>query len=119
MYVCYHSCSNRPENTHKTLEAVRQADLNLLYWSSEETLVEASQMCGKCEVVCGEDLDEDKDDWFIAQSDRFYFYEAYNSKTKMFEDPPHHARSGRSGSKGKVGWDTLLTSTLMNKCCAM
>lgn len=91
----------RPENTHKNAEAVRQADLNLLYWSDEETTLEANDVCGKCEVVCGEDLEGDKDDWFTSQTDRFYFYEAYNSKTKTFEDPPYHARTTGGSAKGK------------------
>jgi hypothetical protein len=47
----------------------------------------------------GEDIRGDKDDWFINETDRFYFYEAYDSDKKSFIDPPPHARAGR---KGKV-----------------
>ena len=86
-----------------------------------ETVVEAEEVCGWCEVVCGEEIEGDRDEWFSAASDRFYFFEvggvlasplvcmhgtslpppqAYNSATKEFTDPPHHARA--ASRKGKV-----------------
>ena len=40
-----------------------------------ETVVEAVEVCGKCEVVFEEDIDGDKDDWFSAAPNRFYFFE--------------------------------------------
>ena len=40
-----------------------------------ETVVEAEEVCGRCEVVCGEEIEGDKDEWFSAASDRFYFFE--------------------------------------------
>lgn len=40
-----------------------------------ETVVEAVEVCGKCEVVFEEDIDGDKDDWFSATPNRFYFFE--------------------------------------------
>ena len=62
--------------------------------------MKASEICGKCEVVFGEDVQEDKDDWFMARSDRFYFFEAYDASNKAFVDPPAAARSVKN--KGKV-----------------
>ena len=46
-----------------------------------ETTVEAVAVSGKCEVVCGENLEEDKDEWFSAKPDRYYFYEVRLSHT--------------------------------------
>ncbi|XP_061469721.1 DNA (cytosine-5)-methyltransferase 1 isoform X5 [Rhineura floridana] len=89
----------RPENTHKSVKASYHADINLLYWSAEEAMVEFKDVQGRCTVVYGEDLTENIQDYSASGSDRFYFLEAYNAKTKSFEDPPYHARS--SGNKGK------------------
>ncbi|XP_062367772.1 DNA (cytosine-5)-methyltransferase 1 isoform X1 [Cinclus cinclus] len=89
----------RPENTHKSTKASYHADINLLYWSDEEATVEFRAVQGRCSVVYGEDLTESIQDYSMGGLDRFYFLEAYNAKTKSFEDPPNHARS--SGNKGK------------------
>ncbi|XP_009986212.1 PREDICTED: DNA (cytosine-5)-methyltransferase 1-like, partial [Tauraco erythrolophus] len=89
----------RPENTHKSMKASYHADINLLYWSDEETTVDFRAVQGRCTVVYGEDLTESIQDYSAGGLDRFYFLEAYNAKTKSFEDPPNHARS--SGKKGK------------------
>uniref|UniRef100_A0A8C3GW16 DNA (cytosine-5)-methyltransferase n=1 Tax=Corvus moneduloides TaxID=1196302 RepID=A0A8C3GW16_CORMO len=89
----------RPENTHKSMKASYHADINLLYWSDEEATVEFRAVQGRCSVVYGEDLPESIQDYSAGGPDRFYFLEAYNAKTKSFEDPPNHARS--SGNKGK------------------
>ena len=76
----------------------------------------ADVICGKCEVVCGEDIEGDKDDWFTSEADRFYFFEAYNSNKKTFTDPPPDARAARS--KGKVSRHTpVLSSDLYHVCC--
>ena len=48
----------------------------------------ASVVCGKCQVVHGEEIDGDKDDWFTENPDRFYFFEAYDSANKLFIDLP-------------------------------
>ena len=79
-----------------------EADLNLLYWGGGRCEVVASEVCGKCQVVCGEEIEGDKDDWYMENPDRFYFFEAYDSATKSFVDPPSHARI--PGRKGKVSW---------------
>lgn len=91
---------NRPEDTHKGQGSAQEGDLNLLYWGGGACEVDADVVCGKCQVVCGEDIPGDKDDWFIQQADRFYFYEAYDCSRKTFTDPPPCARG--SGGKGKV-----------------
>lgn len=63
--------------------------------------MDADKICGSCEVMCGEDILGDLDDWFLASSDRFYFMEAYDSSSKIFTDPPTSARGGGGRGKGK------------------
>ncbi|XP_053320799.1 DNA (cytosine-5)-methyltransferase 1 isoform X2 [Spea bombifrons] len=95
----------RPENTHKAMKASYHADVNLVYWSDEETTVYLKDVQGRCTVEYGEDLTESIQEYSAGGSDRFYFLEAYNAKTKNFEDPPNHARSvvvkGKGKGKGK------------------
>ncbi|XP_003460912.3 DNA (cytosine-5)-methyltransferase 1 isoform X2 [Cavia porcellus] len=91
----------RPENTHKSALASHHADINLLYWSDEEAVVEFRAVQGRCTVEYGEDLAECLQDYCAGGPDRFYFLEAYNAKSKTFEDPPNHARSPRNKGKGK------------------
>lgn len=91
----------RPEDTHRGRSAAMEADLNLLYWGGGETQVMASQVHGKCEVWFGEDIEGEKDEWFMMKTDRFYFFEAYDSASKSFVDPPTAARGLKN--KGKVG----------------
>ncbi|XP_019064640.1 DNA (cytosine-5)-methyltransferase 1 [Fukomys damarensis] len=91
----------RPENTHKFTPASYHADINLLYWSDEEAVVEFRAVQGRCTVEYGEDLPECLQDYSMGGPDRFYFLEAYNAKSKTFEDPPNHARSPGNKGKGK------------------
>ncbi|KAF6093387.1 DNA methyltransferase 1 [Phyllostomus discolor] len=91
----------RPENTHKSTPASYHADINLLYWSDEEAVVDFSAVQGRCTVEYGEDLPECLQDFSAGGPDRFYFLEAYNAKSKSFEDPPNHARSPGNKGKGK------------------
>ena len=68
----------RPENTHKGKLAVHQADLNLLYYSTEEARVNLSEICGKCQVIYVEESLDSRtklDEYFSGGSDRFYFTE--------------------------------------------
>ena len=110
------------------MKATYHADINLLYWSDEETTVDFRAVQGRCTVVYGEDLTESIQDYSAGGLDRFYFLEvravpasplsfgwwrssvsgsdgfspqAYNAKTKSFEDPPNHARSAGNKGKGK------------------
>uniref|UniRef100_A0A287CVP0 DNA (cytosine-5)-methyltransferase n=1 Tax=Ictidomys tridecemlineatus TaxID=43179 RepID=A0A287CVP0_ICTTR len=91
----------RPENTHKSTSASYHADINLLYWSDEEAVVDFQAVQGRCTVEYGEDLPECLQEYSEGGPDRFYFLEAYNAKTKSFEDPPNHARSPGNKGKGK------------------
>ncbi|XP_054983670.1 DNA (cytosine-5)-methyltransferase 1 isoform X3 [Sorex araneus] len=91
----------RPENTHKSTPASYHADINLLYWSDEEAVVDFSAVQGRCTVEYGEDLPECPQDFSARGPDRFYFLEAYNAKSKSFEDPPNHARNPWNRGKGK------------------
>ncbi|XP_048198152.1 DNA (cytosine-5)-methyltransferase 1 isoform X2 [Perognathus longimembris pacificus] len=91
----------RPENTHKSTPASYHADINLLYWSDEEAVVDFQAAQGRCSVEYGEDLPECVQDYSARGPDRFYFLEAYNAKSKSFEDPPNHARSPGNKGKGK------------------
>uniref|UniRef100_A0A3B3ZA64 DNA (cytosine-5)-methyltransferase 1 n=1 Tax=Periophthalmus magnuspinnatus TaxID=409849 RepID=A0A3B3ZA64_9GOBI len=91
----------RPENTHKGVKGSYHTDINQLYWSDEEVTVSMSEVLGRCQVEYGEDLTETVQEYSSAGPDRFYFLEAYNAKTKSFEDPPNHARSAVNKGKGK------------------
>uniref|UniRef100_A0A3Q3G927 DNA (cytosine-5)-methyltransferase n=1 Tax=Labrus bergylta TaxID=56723 RepID=A0A3Q3G927_9LABR len=91
----------RPENTHKGVKASYHTDINQLYWSDEEVTVSMTEVLGRCQVEYGEDLYESVQDFSSGGPDRFYFLEAYNAKTKSFEDPPNHARSAVHKGKGK------------------
>ncbi|OXB52588.1 hypothetical protein ASZ78_016903, partial [Callipepla squamata] len=101
VYLLPEAFSFSPENTHKSTKASYHADINLLYWSDEETTVDFRAVQGRCTVVYGEDLTESIQDYSAGGLDRFYFLEAYNAKTKSFEDPPNHARSAGNKGKGK------------------
>ena len=35
----------------------------------------AEEVCGKCNVVCGEDMTQDRDEFFNKDTDRFYYLE--------------------------------------------
>uniref|UniRef100_A0A665UGH7 DNA (cytosine-5)-methyltransferase n=1 Tax=Echeneis naucrates TaxID=173247 RepID=A0A665UGH7_ECHNA len=91
----------RPENTHKGVKASYHTDINQLYWSDEEVTVNMADVLGRCQVEYGEDLNEPVQDYSSGGPDRFYFLEAYNAKSKSFEDPPNHARSAVHKGKGK------------------
>ncbi|XP_049981417.1 DNA (cytosine-5)-methyltransferase 1 isoform X4 [Alexandromys fortis] len=91
----------RPENTHKSTSATYHSEINLLYWSDEEAVVDFSDVQGRCTVEYGEDLLESIQDYSQGGPDRFYFLEAYNAKSKSFEDPPNHARNPGNKGKGK------------------
>ncbi|KAL1781550.1 DNA (cytosine-5)-methyltransferase 1 [Sigmodon hispidus] len=91
----------RPENTHRSISATYHSDINLLYWSEEEAVVDFSDVQGCCTVEYGEDLPESIQDYSQGGPDRFYFLEAYNARSKSFEDPPNHARNPRNKGKGK------------------
>uniref|UniRef100_A0A6Q2Z553 DNA (cytosine-5)-methyltransferase n=1 Tax=Esox lucius TaxID=8010 RepID=A0A6Q2Z553_ESOLU len=104
----------RPENTHKGAKAGYHTDINMLYWSDEEVTVSMSDVLGRCRVEYGEDLNETVQDYSSGGPDRFYFLEAYNAKSKSFEDPPNHARSavkkGKGKGKGKGDYSSLRCS---------
>uniref|UniRef100_A0A8C5HDQ3 DNA (cytosine-5)-methyltransferase n=1 Tax=Gouania willdenowi TaxID=441366 RepID=A0A8C5HDQ3_GOUWI len=91
----------RPENTHKGIKASYHTDINQLYWSDEEATVCMVDVLGRCQVEYAEDLNMSVQDYSSGGLDRFYFLEAYNAKTKNFEDPPNHARSAVQKGKGK------------------
>ncbi|CAN8014880.1 unnamed protein product [Ixodes persulcatus] len=88
----------RSENTHAPKY---EADLNLLYYSEEEALVDLSQVRGKCYVIYGENLAQDIDDYLRKGPHRFYFSEAYDGKTKTFTEPSSKARMMGCLGKGK------------------
>ncbi len=57
------------------MKATYHADINLLYWSDEETTVDFCAVQGRCTVVYGEDLTESIQDYSAGGLDRFYFLE--------------------------------------------
>lgn len=67
--------AHRPENTHKSTPASYHADINLLYWSDEEAVVDFKAVQGRCTVEYGEDLPECLQDFSAGGPDRFYFLE--------------------------------------------
>ncbi|XP_035299384.1 DNA (cytosine-5)-methyltransferase 1 isoform X5 [Cricetulus griseus] len=91
----------RPENTHRSASAFYGTDINLLFWSDEEAVVDFSDVQGRCTVEFEDDLLENLQDYSKGGPDRFYFSEAYNAKSKKFEDPPNHARNPLNKGKGK------------------
>ncbi|XP_006821782.2 DNA (cytosine-5)-methyltransferase 1 [Saccoglossus kowalevskii] len=91
----------RPENTHKGVTASYTSDLNLLYWSDEEAEIAAYDIQGKCTVMFEEELNESVQEYTRKGRDRFYFLEAYCSKSKEFEEPPSRARTIKGKGKGK------------------
>ena len=56
---------------------------------------------GKCSVVYGDNI-QDLSEYFGQAPDRFYFTEAYDAETKMFEEPPNSAQQIGNTGKGKV-----------------
>ncbi|KAJ9600521.1 hypothetical protein L9F63_026341, partial [Diploptera punctata] len=90
----------RPENTHRGPSLSQQVDLNMLYWSDEECVVNFSEVAGKCYVVYSDNLDIPVSEWATGGPHRFYFTQAYNSSNQAFEEPPFHAAS--IGMQGKV-----------------
>ncbi len=60
---------------------------------SIETVVEAGEVCGRCEVVCGEDIEGDKDDWFLRSPDRFLFFEVLKTPCLPGSDNGIHGLS--------------------------
>ncbi|KAI8508772.1 DNA (cytosine-5)-methyltransferase 1 [Branchiostoma belcheri] len=99
----------RPENTHKGKAGSHHTDLNMLYWSDEEAVVDFMSVQGKCQVVYGEDLDVSVEDWSSKGLHRFYFNEAYNTESKQFEEPPNKARSGGKKAKAESKEEELPT----------
>ncbi|XP_052586847.1 DNA (cytosine-5)-methyltransferase 1-like [Peromyscus californicus insignis] len=91
----------RPENTHRSSLATYHLDINLLYWSDEEAVVDFGDVQGRCTVEHGEDLPESTQDYSQGGPDRFYFLEAYDAKSKSFKDLPDHIRNPGNKGKGK------------------
>ncbi|KAM7308501.1 DNA (cytosine-5)-methyltransferase PliMCI-like [Ixodes scapularis] len=88
----------RSENTHVPKP---EADLNFLYYSEEEALVDLIQGRGEFYVIYGENLARDIDDYLQKGPHRFYFSEAYDGKTKTFTEPCSKARMMGCLGKGK------------------
>lgn len=95
----------RPENTHRDVTLMEQADFNMVYWSDEICSVKFSEVAGKCYLAYSENLNESVEDWSMGGPNRFYFTEAYNAKEKTFDEPPYHiiniGKSGKGKGKGK------------------
>ncbi|XP_011350631.1 DNA (cytosine-5)-methyltransferase 1 isoform X1 [Ooceraea biroi] len=107
----------RPENTHRDLTLMEQADLNMVYWSDEVCSVKFSEVAGKCYLVYSENLSESVEEWSMGGPNRFYFTEAYNAKEKTFDEPPYSIISmGKCGKgKGKGKSKTKKAEEIENK----
>jgi DNA (cytosine-5)-methyltransferase 1 len=96
----------RPENTHRGIVASYEANLNMLYWSDEETVIDASEIVDKCFVKLVEHSDKfDCDEWFLNTADAFYFTTSYNTKTQELEPVSRSSlgETGKGGGKGGKG----------------
>lgn len=95
----------RPENTHRDVTLMEQADLNMVYWSDEICSVKFSEVAGKCYLTYSENLSESVEEWSLGGLNRFYFTEAYNAKEKCFDEPPYNiiniGKAGKGKGKGK------------------
>ncbi|KAM9095470.1 DNA (cytosine-5)-methyltransferase 1-like [Sarcophilus harrisii] len=87
----------RPENTHKSSTKKYIEDINLLYWSYEEAVVDFEDVQGRCVVKYCEATDT-PEKYNLGDKEHFYFQEAYNAKKKSFEEVPKYAR-GRGSEK--------------------
>ena len=76
----------RPENTHRGAAAAYESNFNLVYWSNEETVVEAADIVDKCHVKFVQDPDNfDVDEFLLRTDDAFYFTSVYNAETEEVE----------------------------------
>ncbi|XP_069697598.1 DNA (cytosine-5)-methyltransferase 1-like isoform X2 [Periplaneta americana] len=91
----------RPENTHRGPSLRQQVDLNMLYWSDEECVVNFGEVAGKCYVVYSENLDIPVSEWTNAGPNRFYFSQSYNCTKQVFEEPSTYAAAIGMQGKGK------------------
>ncbi|KAL1124037.1 hypothetical protein AAG570_001807 [Ranatra chinensis] len=91
----------RPENTTGISYQSHQLDLNLLYSSNEEVVVNFGDVTGKCYVVYSENLVEDVSTWTKAGPYRFYFTEAYDPDKEQKIEPPKIAKQLGDVGKGK------------------
>ncbi|XP_044540853.1 DNA (cytosine-5)-methyltransferase 1-like [Gracilinanus agilis] len=91
----------RPENTHKCTINKHFEDINLLYWSDEEAIVDFADVQGRCVVQYWDCMAEPREEYSLGDVEHFYFQEAYNAKTKSFEDPPSYACGDKDKKRGK------------------
>ncbi|XP_014281484.1 DNA (cytosine-5)-methyltransferase 1 [Halyomorpha halys] len=91
----------RPENTRGLLSQTHHLDLNKIYASEEEVLVNFADVTGRCTVVYSENLNEDPFMWSKEGPFRFYFSEAYDSANQATTEPSKLARQLGDVGKGK------------------
>lgn len=91
----------RPENTHRSASAFYGTDINLLFWSDEEAVVDFSDVQGRCTVEFEDDLLENLQDYSKGGPDRFYFSEVEPGfRGKCARAGSHESSSGR----GRAQW---------------
>nr|QNQ79147.1 DNA (cytosine-5)-methyltransferase 1 [Phenacoccus solenopsis] len=78
----------RPQDTHLDEDTVKHLDLNLLYWSEEESVVSFTKVEGKCYVANEKNLKCSTDEWSQQGPYRFYYKNAYDHKNKSFSRAP-------------------------------
>ncbi|XP_014253428.1 DNA (cytosine-5)-methyltransferase 1-like [Cimex lectularius] len=91
----------RPENTSGITSQLTHIDLNKLYASDEEVIVNFGDVTGKCAVVYSENLIEDIYTWSKEGPNRFYFNEAYDSQTQTLVEPSRTVKMLGNAGKGK------------------
>uniref|UniRef100_A0A7N4NX89 Cytosine-specific methyltransferase n=1 Tax=Sarcophilus harrisii TaxID=9305 RepID=A0A7N4NX89_SARHA len=98
----------RPENTHKSSTKKYIEDINLLYWSYEEAVVDFEDVQGRCVVKYCEATDT-PEKYNLGDKEHFYFQEAYNAKKKSFEEVPKYARGKEKRKEKGRGSEKLIT----------
>ncbi|XP_051827368.1 DNA (cytosine-5)-methyltransferase 1-like [Antechinus flavipes] len=90
----------RPENTHKYPTNKYLEDINLLYWSYEEAVVNFEDVQGRC-VVKYYEMTDPVEKYCLGDKEHFYFQETYNAERKSFEEVPKYARGEKEKRKEK------------------
>ncbi|XP_017781710.1 PREDICTED: DNA (cytosine-5)-methyltransferase PliMCI-like [Nicrophorus vespilloides] len=97
----------RPDNINIGMFLSYQSDLNQIFYSSELISLPFKEVTGKCFIVYGDNLDMEASEWITKGPDRFYFRQAYNAKTRSYDDVPSmamkigHPKKGKGKGKGK------------------
>ena len=74
----------RPQNVYQNYNDFQCCDLNLLYWSKQEMVVDLQSIRSKCQVIYSKESPQTN---FYIQTKLFYFNQCFDSKEKTFSEP--------------------------------